>query len=101
MENSIQIKGTWQGLLPAFIAVLQGGNEEGKTLAKKELAKLCDIADRIAPEAMKEAEALKNDNIALATALRKIAARKSDSGEKLSPVCMANIATAALAKVQS
>lgn len=42
---SIQLTPTWRGLLPAFIAVLESGTDEGKRLAREELRRMAEAAD--------------------------------------------------------
>lgn len=88
----ISITMNWQGALPMLIAVLQSGDAEGREFAKKELHKLAKGMD----DSNKERAKFET----MVMALVKIAAKKSPDGQKLSPVCMANIAAAALAEVK-
>ena len=43
----ISLKPTWQGLMPALIAMLESGTEEGKAIAREELLKLARDVDAL------------------------------------------------------
>lgn len=43
----ISLKPTWQGLMPALIAMLESGTEEGKQIAREELLKLARDVDAL------------------------------------------------------
>jgi hypothetical protein len=44
--GSVAITLTWSGTLPMLIAVLEDGSEEGKQIAREELARMAELADR-------------------------------------------------------
>jgi hypothetical protein len=43
--KSINLTPTWEGILPALLAVLEDGTETGKKLAREELKRMAKIAD--------------------------------------------------------
>jgi hypothetical protein len=45
VRDRIQLEPTWSGLLPAFIAVLEHGTDEGRRLTRLELARMALAAD--------------------------------------------------------
>jgi hypothetical protein len=46
MSNTIDLTPTWAGVLPALLAVLESGTNEGKKMAREELAKMAKGLDR-------------------------------------------------------
>jgi hypothetical protein len=44
--ETIDLTPTWAGMLPALLAVLEGGTDEGRDLARAELVRMAEIADR-------------------------------------------------------
>lgn len=46
----ISLKQTWAGGLKYLLALLQDGNAEGKAYARKELARMAEIADMYVAE---------------------------------------------------
>lgn len=44
--NTIDITPTWVGLAPAYFAVLQNGNAEGRKIAREELLRMAQAADK-------------------------------------------------------
>jgi hypothetical protein len=41
----IDITPTWQGLLPALLAVIEHGNAQGRAMARVELSRMAEAAD--------------------------------------------------------
>lgn len=41
----VDITPTWSGLLPAFIAIAEGGDKEGRQMVREELARMARAAD--------------------------------------------------------
>lgn len=37
---------TWSGILKYYLVILEDGNAEGKKIAKKELARMAELADK-------------------------------------------------------
>lgn len=56
MARTIDLTPTWSGMLPALLAILQDGNDAGKTTARQELARMAKGAD----EAQRARESLKS-----------------------------------------
>ena len=54
----IDISPTWQGLLPALLAVIENGSAEGRAMARVELSRMAEAADlhnaAVRPEAKPE-----------------------------------------------
>lgn len=44
--KTIKLAPTWASLLPYYFAVLADGNDEGKRIAKEELARMAQAADQ-------------------------------------------------------
>lgn len=44
--GTIDLTPTWSAILPVLLAVLEDGNEAGKTTARLELTRMAEIADR-------------------------------------------------------
>lgn len=44
--NTVDITPTWRGVLPILIAGLQDGSREGQRIARIELERMADLADR-------------------------------------------------------
>jgi hypothetical protein len=44
--QTIDCTPTWSGILPALLIVLEDGTEEGKKLARIELKRMAEIADK-------------------------------------------------------
>ncbi len=44
--KTITLKPTWASLLGIYLAVLEDGNAEGRSIAKEELARMAQAADR-------------------------------------------------------
>jgi len=53
--GTIDITPTWTGLMPAFIAVLEGGGETGKDMARQELFKLAQAVDHTNTDSLRKA----------------------------------------------
>lgn len=54
MDNSkidyIDVTPTWRGLVPAFVALIENGDAEGRAHAIKELYRMADAVDAINAE---------------------------------------------------
>lgn len=46
MTDTFDLTPTWADLMPALVAVLQGGTTEGRDNAAKELARMAQVADQ-------------------------------------------------------
>ena len=44
--NTLNITPTWEGLVPAFLALIEEGTAEGRAMAIKELTRMAQIADQ-------------------------------------------------------
>jgi hypothetical protein len=44
--NTINLTPTWEGLVPAFIALIENGTPEGRAMAIKEITRMAQIADQ-------------------------------------------------------
>ncbi len=44
--QTIDCTPTWSGILPALLNVLENGTEEGKKLARIELKRMAEVADK-------------------------------------------------------
>lgn len=53
---TIDLTPTWSGLMPAFFNVLEGGDAEGKAMAKEQLMGLALAVDRSNAKAKEEVE---------------------------------------------
>lgn len=56
MARTIDLTPTWSGMLPALLAIIEAGNDTGKTTARQELARMAKGAD----EAHRARESLKS-----------------------------------------
>jgi len=45
MTRHIDLTPTWAGLVPAFLAVLENGTQEGRAAMSQELARMAALAD--------------------------------------------------------
>jgi hypothetical protein len=43
--QTIDITPTWEGILPALLAVIENGNFEGKKIALEEITRMAQLAD--------------------------------------------------------
>lgn len=43
--NTLNITPTWAGILPAYMAVLENGNAEGRKIARAEMLRMARLAD--------------------------------------------------------
>jgi hypothetical protein len=44
--ETIELTPTWQGVLPILLAALEDGTKEGKRIAREELRRMAEAADK-------------------------------------------------------
>lgn len=49
--KTIDVTPTWEGLVPAFLALIENGTPEGRAMAVKEITRMAQIADHAVAEA--------------------------------------------------